>query len=131
MQLRPHHLLCIQKYTGHGYDAAFTAHMNTVVSELVSRPQTPIDLTEGCDDLCHYCPNRVGNACSSPEKVDGMDRAVLEVCRLAYGQTLPWSTLAQRARTEILNIPKFDAICQSCQWYSLCKETEVPHEFNK
>ena len=37
MKIRPHHLLCIQKYTGHGYDAAFTAHMTALVSGLSDR----------------------------------------------------------------------------------------------
>ena len=50
MNLRPHHLLCIQKFTGHGYNADFTAHMKTIVSELAENPQ--ITVAQGCDDLC-------------------------------------------------------------------------------
>ena len=38
MQLRPHHLLCIQKFTGHGYDEPFTQHMTSIVSALKSHP---------------------------------------------------------------------------------------------
>ena len=48
MNLRPHHLLCIQKFTGHGYSADFTAHMTAVVSELAENPETAVTLAKGC-----------------------------------------------------------------------------------
>ena len=32
--LRPHHLLCTQGYSGHGYSEAFVEHMNDVVHQL-------------------------------------------------------------------------------------------------
>ena len=52
MNLRPHHALCIQKFTGHGYDEKFTAHMTGTVKVLRDRPETPVELVSGCDDLC-------------------------------------------------------------------------------
>ena len=68
MQLRPHHLLCIQKFTGHGYDEPFTQHMTSIVSALKSHPQTEITVTQGCDDLCQRCPNNHSGTCTSLEK---------------------------------------------------------------
>ena len=52
MNLRPHHLLCIQKFTGHGHSADFTAHMTAVVSELAENPETAVTLAKGCGG-CH------------------------------------------------------------------------------
>ena len=43
--LRPHHLLCTQGYSGHGYDDAFVEHMNDVVHQLREVPGTRIHLT--------------------------------------------------------------------------------------
>ena len=82
MELRPHHLLCIQKFTGHGYDADFTQHMNYIVSELRRDPETQITIVQGCDDLCKACPNNINGVCSSLEKVAGMDSSVLDICGL-------------------------------------------------
>ena len=65
MNIRPHHILCIQKFTGHGYNVEFTDHMKAVVSELKSNPETYITVREGCDDLCRMCPNREDEACTS------------------------------------------------------------------
>lgn len=124
MKLRPHHILCIQKFTGHGYDEAFTAHMTGLVSLLGRQPETVVTLTQGCDDLCAVCPNNTGGACATLQKVDGMDRGVLDICGLAYGVQAPWGTLAPVARKRIFESDKFGEICGSCQWFSLCVHTK-------
>ncbi len=128
MNLRPHHLLCIQKYTGHGYDAPFTANMNSIVSELANRPMTQINITAGCDLLCTKCPNNVRGTCISRDKVAAMDRAVLNICGLAYGESIPWADLAFKARKGIFETDKFHEICSNCQWYDLCRNTENHNE---
>lgn len=123
MQLRPHHLLCIQKFTGHGYDEPFTQHMTSIVSALKSHPQTEITVTQGCDDLCQRCPNNHGGTCTSLEKVAGMDAAVLQHCGLTPEETAPWHELARKARQRILDTAVFQAICSNCQWVRLCQRT--------
>lgn len=128
MRLRPHHLLCIQKFTGHGYDEDFTRHMKEIVSELKSNPETQITLSHGCDDLCKACPNNIGGACTSLEKVACMDSAVLDICGLEYGEITSWSDAASKARERIFETEKFFCICSSCQWFELCKRTEVHYE---
>ncbi|MGN1450793.1 MAG: DUF1284 domain-containing protein [Eubacteriales bacterium] len=125
MDLRPHHLLCIQKYTGHGYSPDFTAHMNSVVSELKKNPDTSITLTCGCDELCRRCPNNAGGVCSSSEKTAMFDAAVLGICSFSCGEKLSWSDASEKARRLIIKTEKFSKVCSSCQWFELCKSTEV------
>lgn len=128
MNLRPHHLLCIQKFTGHGYDADFTAHMKSIVSELTEDPSTKITVTHGCDDLCKMCPNNKTGVCTSLEKVASMDSAVLRICNLTYGETVSWAKAADKARERIFETEEFCNICVCCQWFELCKNTEVCYE---
>lgn len=128
MNLRPHHILCIQKFTGHGYNADFTVHMKSVVSELTDKPGTRIILTRGCDTLCEACPNNVGGACTSLEKVALMDSAVLGACNLAYGENAPWTELARSAREQIFETNELNHICACCQWFGLCRSEEVSSE---
>lgn len=125
MNLRPHHLLCIRKFTGHGYNEAFTAHMKSVVSELTEEPETQITIAQGCDDLCKKCPNNRSGVCDSPEKVDALDRAVLGACGFSYGEKIQWIRAADKARKEIFETERFNNICACCQWYELCRSTEV------
>lgn len=125
MNLRPHHLLCIQKFTGHGYDEAFTEHMTDIVSKLKNDPITEITVTNGCDDLCKVCPNNINGVCTSLQKVDFMDSSVLGVCEIKYGDTAPWNYLAKTAYERIFETDEFNKICSSCEWFELCKSTEI------
>lgn len=125
MNLRPHHLLCIQKFTGHGYNEEFTEHMKKVVAKLTDEPATQITVARGCDDLCQRCPNQVNQACTSLDKVALMDQAVLSICHLAYGESAAWADLAGRARKRIFETDEFRHICADCQWIALCRNTEI------
>ncbi|MCH5197317.1 MAG: DUF1284 domain-containing protein [Oscillospiraceae bacterium] len=124
MNLRPHHLLCIQKFTGHGYDEAFTEHMTDIVSKLKDEPITKITVTKGCDELCKVCPNNINNSCTSLQKVDFMDSSVLGICEIAYGENVSWEYLANKARKRIFETDEFNNICSSCEWFELCKNTK-------
>ena len=128
MNLRPHHILCIQKFTGHGYSADFTAHMTAVVSELAENPKTAVTLSKGCDDLCSRCPHNRDGICTSLEKVASMDQKVLESCGLSGGEELPWQALADLAKKQIFETTEFFKVCGGCQWFELCRNTEVSHE---
>ena len=128
MNLRPHHILCIQKFAGHGYDAMFTEHMKSVVSKLRNAQETGIVITQGCDELCSMCPHNTGDVCTSLEKVERMDSSVLEICNLAYEERVPWATLAYRGRKRIFEADEFNRICGSCQWFELCKNKEDYYE---
>lgn len=128
MNLRPHHLLCIQKFTGHGYNADFTVHMKSVVSELTDNSKTQITVVQGCDDLCEMCPNNISGGCTSLEKVTLMDNAVLGICNLAYRDNVSWIELAREARKRIFETDAFIKICSCCQWFELCRSTEVYYE---
>ena len=125
MKIRPHHLLCIQKFTGHGYSQDFTAHMKSIVSELKENPNTRITLVQSCDDICRMCPNHVNGVCTSLEKVAFMDSAVLHICDFAYGDQVSWITAGGKAREQIFKTAEFDHICACCQWFALCRSTEV------
>ena len=125
MKLRPHHILCIQKFTGHGYDEAFTRHMTAVAMSLAHDPDTEIMIAQGCDELCGSCPNVSGGVCTSLEKVAEMDSGVLGICGLDYGDRARWAELAHAARKRIFETEEFYNICSRCQWFGLCEKTEV------
>ena len=122
LELRPHHLLCIQKYTGHGYDEAFTRNMDELVRMLKSEPNTEITLTDGGDALCSACPNYNGSSCLSENKVKTMDDKVLLFCRLSYGEKGSWADLSANAAGVFGSC--FEDICEGCEWFELCRTTK-------
>ena len=125
VKLRPHHLLCIQNFTGSGYDAAFTAHLTALVQSLRAHPETIVTLTNGADDLCAVCPHLHDGVCASAQKVAALDGNVCRVCGVMPGQTAAWSVFAEQAAEKILRTPEFHQICACCDWYPLCRQTEA------
>ncbi len=125
MKLRPHHALCVQKFTGHGYDENFTRHMTETVQVLKEHPDEKVDIISGCDDLCAHCPNNENGACTTLQKVAEMDRAVLSSTGLRIGEAVAWGRLAALARETVFETAEFEAVCKNCEWYALCKNTNI------
>lgn len=123
LRLRPHHLLCTQGYGGKGYDAAFVAHMNEVVSYLRGDPEARIRLTFSTDDICTACPRRLGeDLCRDQKKVKAFDNRLTE-CFGLREQVYRYQELVNvidAQMTETL----LSRICAGCGWYpvSACRE---------
>ena len=118
LRLRPHHLLCLQTFVGHGYSDEFVAHMTHVQKQLVADPHTPIALVDGSDDLCRHCPNCVGGQCTS-EKPALFDRLAAARLPQQKGIGTPYSL---SGIPESLHISEelLAACCPGCEWKELC-----------
>ena len=140
INIRPHHLLCIQNYIGYGYSEEFTAHMDEICEELKGDPK--IVIHKGCDDVCTACPNNSINqhnsngaedpksadgtegACTSLDKVDRMDGMVLDISGLGYGDVISWNEATALVRERIFGAGRFNEICRDCQWFETCSREE-------
>ena len=107
-----------------------TAHPGTDMEEglslirrLSASPDTAVTLVEGRDDLCAACPHMAGSRCASEEKVNRLDRGVLEACGFSAGETHSWSALARTAREQVLEKDTFEKVCGCCEWFELCRAT--------
>ena len=80
--LRPHHLLCLQSFVGHGYSEEFVQQMSVVKQQLTDSPDTPVKIVRGADMLCRHCPNCKMGTCTS-DKPDIFDQLVLNRLTLA------------------------------------------------
>ena len=116
--LRPHHLLCTQGYSGHGYSEAFVEHMNDVVHQLREVPGTKIQLTFSTDALCSCCPNKLGtDLCDTQEKVKRYDRKTVEYFGLEekeYDYQALIREIDAKATPEMLA-----DICRDCCWFPI------------
>ena len=116
--LRPHHLLCTQGYSGHGYSEAFVEHMNDVVHQLREVPGTKIQLTFSTDTLCSCCPNKLGtDLCDTQEKVKRYDRKTVEYFgreEKEYDYQALIREIDAKATPEMLA-----DICRDCCWFPI------------
>lgn len=76
--LRPHHLLCLQSFVGHGYSEEFVQQMSAVKQQLTNAPDTPVKIVRGADMLCRHCPNCKMGTCTS-DKPEIFDQLVLNI----------------------------------------------------
>ena len=129
--LRPHHLLCLQTFVGHGYSPEFTAHMTIVKKQLNTDPLTPITLVNGPDDLCAHCPNCVDGSCTSPKPAvfDHLVGQKLDAAENA-GNAAQKHTDASDSPLTLHGIPSIlhmseqllAECCPDCEWKELCVE---------
>lgn len=115
LQLRPHHLLCLQTFVGRGYSEEFVSQMTSVKKQLTADPSTPIRLVTGADDLCAHCPNCADGHCTS-DKPEQFDRNVLQ--KLGTDTTPVHGIPASLTLTGAL----LEECCPGCEWMSLCRE---------
>ena len=128
LHLRPHHLLCLQTFTGRGYSEEFVRHMTLVRDQLIREPLTPVELVSGVDDLCAHCPNNVDGQCTSdnPALFDS------KVSRKLYSTGIISPDAASKdhpgKRPVLTGIPDaleisssvLEECCPGCEWKELC-----------
>ena len=128
LHLRPHHLLCLQTFTGRGYSEEFVRHMTLVRDQLIREPLTPVELVSGVDDLCAHCPNNVDGQCTS----DNPDLFDSKVSRKLYSTGIISPDAASKdhpgKRPVLTGIPDaleisssvLEECCPGCEWKELC-----------
>ncbi len=119
IHLRPHHGICLLNFIGKGYSDDFSRNMARMQQLLTEKPDTPLILTKGADDLCARCPHRDGSDCTSLHP-PLFDENVLRLTGLHYGQVLTWRAFS--SLTSPLSLFRLEETCPDCEWLSLCKE---------
>jgi uncharacterized protein len=124
MRLRPHHLLCLQGFRGHGYDPAFTANLAVLARAAVADPGGPVTLVEGLDDVCAACPHAQHGVCVAPEggeaSVGEHDALVLAALGLRAGDVPSFADVRRRLAASTDARSAVQAPCRSCRWLSVC-----------
>ncbi len=118
VQLRPHHLLCIQLFEGKGYSQDFVDNMYDVIDKL--NDNSDIMLTMCCDTLCGKCPNSRGSCCETEDKTKLFDHNVLRECNLTEGVIYKWKEVSKLAFNKILKMGIIKEVCVDCSWKDIC-----------
>lgn len=122
VRLRGHHLLCLLGYRGKGYSEGFCRNMTEVYETLRTRPDTPIEIVEGPDDICRAFPEDQVSHCDNAG-VYAKDAAILARLGFAPGRTLAWRAALERAATSVAP-GDIAHLCSDCRWQplGLCSE---------
>ena len=123
LHLRPHHLLCIQNYRGHGYSSDFDQKMTSVIEALQSPSGAVVVLTGGADDLCGSCPHCRDGSCES-DNPDRFDAHVCDQIQAAPGDSFIWKLSPGTNISPVPPVTKdlLEKCCGGCSWLDLCLE---------
>jgi len=112
IEVRPHHLLCLLGWRGHGYDKAFSDNFNRLADEL--KTAGVIRIIDGRDDICAACPKLENSDCRDGSPGD-IDSRLLERLKISVDRVyeIAWlnSRIKKMVRSEDLN-----DICSGCSW---------------
>ncbi len=123
LNIRPHHLLCMQAYIGKGYSEEFVENMNLVVDKLKKNKSQTIRIVDNTDDICLKCPNNVGESkCKYNTKVLSIDEKVRKYFELEAGE-YTYEYLLEKLKQK-LTVEIFQDICSNCEWFDMgmCKK---------
>lgn len=126
MELRPHHLLCTQAYSGKGYNEEFVKNMDTLTTQLRQGDPVKVKITFSTDDLCACCPNMIAeNQCVTNEKVNRYDQKVIDYFHIEEKEYI-YQDITRKIREE-MTPEMLEDICEGCSWYpvSACRRILV------
>ena len=120
INLRGHHLLCLQGFQGYGYNESFVLNMQKI-NKLRKIEDTKIRLTDNSDDICKNCPNLKNNYCKNREKdleIKKMDNEVIS--KLKTKKEYNSLELFKEVSKIFNNTESVKNICFECEWHDEC-----------
>ncbi len=124
INIRAHHLLCIQGFQGKGYSLEFIENLKEINDFLEENPSTGIKVISEVDEICHYCPHRKGDICiqgpNAEENIKLMDFKTLKYLELKEGKIYNYDYIMELINDK-LNLNDLKEICGLCLWINDCK----------
>jgi len=122
LNIRAHHLLCLQGFQGYGYSQDFVRNMAEIIKKIGSNPE--LQIITGCDDICSYCPHRLEGVCQkdagSVSGIKDVDRRVLQYLDLKEGIKGRAHDFISLAKARLRSISDIENICGDCNWKEKC-----------
>lgn len=120
INLRGHHLLCIQGFQGYGYSDEFINNMYSIKA-LLNNEDTEIITSNKPDDICKFCPNLKEDICKDAnynKNMVLMDNKVLN--KLKIKNKLNSKDAFKNVNKIFNSKEKIEEICKDCQWFNKC-----------
>lgn len=120
LKIRAHHFLCMQGFQGYGYNDEFVKNMGKIIEYINSNKDLKIQLLSSCDDICVPCTNNKIGKCDDSDKVDYMDKKILDKLDLKSGEIFSASELRNLVNQKINTKASAKEICGTCSWHKEC-----------
>lgn len=119
INIRAHHLLCMQGFQGYGYNQEFRHNLNKLIKYLNSHPHGLLKVVADADVICEKCPHLKDGYCNKslcPDSIHAMDLTVLKKLGVSEGKI----ETAQNLFHHVNSALNLDDICTDCSWQGKC-----------
>jgi uncharacterized protein len=122
INIRAHHLLCMQGFQGFGYSKDFEQNMQKYIDIIRAFPLKLIEITTKCDVICYKCPHNVKESCqkSSEKEIKAIDKLVLKKLNLKEGSKVNAKDIFTLINRKLRNYYDIHEICGNCSWKVKC-----------
>jgi len=119
-QLRGHHLICLQFFSGEGFEPAFIENLTKVISKTT---QQSLEIFYGGDDICIICEHyKEGKCVDQNEVVLKMDVKALQLLQYQPGAITTWDDI--KKKTPGIFKSWYETFCVQCDWQWVCEKNQ-------
>jgi hypothetical protein len=124
LNLRGHHLICLNFFKGEGYDEVFIKNLKEILGKM---EKENIKVVEGFDDICKSCPYLKDGKCQyeegAEEKIREQDKVALELLKIKEGEIVKWEEI----KNKLLEVFSqwYERYCYDCDWLKVCETHQL------
>jgi hypothetical protein len=124
LNLRGHHLICLNFFKGEGYDELFVKNLEEILSKI---EKEYIKVIEGFDDVCKSCPYLKDGKCQyeegAEEKIREQDKVALDLLNIKEGKIITWEEIKNKL-SEVFS-QWYEKYCYTCDWLRTCETHQL------
>ncbi len=119
LTLRGHHLICLNFFSGEGYDENFIKNLK----ELLRRAELElVEVCIGADDVCIKCHYLRDYKCqydeNAEQEIKEMDEKALTLLKIKIQTRLSWQEI--KGRIPDIFADWAENYCNECDWKAVC-----------
>ena len=120
VELRGHHLICLQFYRGEGYSASFVDNLDGVLARLADEPAL---VTARADAVCSACPELgADGVCAGDVEISRIDALASSLLDVQPGQRITLAEARERLVGDAVATGRWRSeVCDGCVWENVCE----------
>ncbi len=134
IQIRPHHLLCIPRFYGGGYNKEFGKNLKKICFDIRKNPHLKIKVLKECDDICINCPYKRDDICKKTPKLNywilRQDDKVLKKLKIKNNSIHKARDIFNFSINKVTSQDIKD-ICKGCVFLKSCIKVGINNSFKK
>ena len=120
VELRGHHLICLQFYRGEGYSATFVDNLDGVLARLADEPALVIATA---DAVCAACPELgADGVCAGEVEISRIDALAFSLLSVEPGERITLAEARERLVGDAVATGRWrSGVCDGCAWENVCE----------